>query len=342
MLGNAFPAMLMRIFDVLLHRCRTGNGSGLPGAGRNNTVSDGQSGMFQARMAQRAGEVERALRHYLASHPRDGEIARPDRLMAAMRHGVLNGGKRLRPFLVMESAAMFGAGEEAALAAAAALECIHCYSLIHDDLPAMDDDDLRRGQPTVHRAFDEATAILAGDALLTMAFDIVASSGGDTADNIRIRLVSELARAAGCGGMAGGQMLDLAAPGGGYGEEGVIRMQAMKTGALIRFACRAGAIAASAGDDHVERLSVFGEAIGLAFQIADDLLDVTGDAGNLGKAAGKDAGAGKATLVALHGTGWAGEQLRGLIAQARDVLSPYGDSAGMLLDAAQFVANRNR
>ena len=206
-----------------------------------------------------------------------------------MRHGVLNGGKRLRPFLVLESAALFGHDGEEALRVAAALECVHCYSLIHDDLPAMDDDDLRRGQPTVHRAFDEATAILAGDSLLTLAFDIIADvpsvAPRDTTKALqrRLELVRGLARAAGLGGMAGGQALDLAAEKAAPDEAGIITLQAMKTGALFRYACEAGAIIADAAPADRERLAEFGSAIGLAFQLADDLLDLTADAGGDGQ-----------------------------------------------------------
>jgi farnesyl diphosphate synthase len=266
--------------------------------------------------------------------------------MAAMRHGVLNGGKRLRPFLVLESAAMFDAAPNAALAVAAALECVHCYSLIHDDLPAMDDDDLRRGQPTVHKAFDEATAILAGDGLLTLAFDLIASGPpGEPLDGLlsaetRLDLVLGLARAAGVGGMVGGQALDLQAERQLPDEAGIIRLQAMKTGALIRYACEAGAIIAGAPPADRERLAEFGSAIGLAFQLADDLLDVTANAETVGKATGKDQAAGKATLVALHGVDWARRQLSGLVEQAHSMLEPYGERAAVLKSAANFIAER--
>jgi farnesyl diphosphate synthase len=295
---------------------------------------------FETARAARAAAVERLLERLLDPRPRDGEIERPRRLMDAMRHGVLNGGKRLRPFLVIESAALFDVPETTALRVAAALECIHCYSLIHDDLPAMDDDDLRRGKPTVHRAFDEATAILAGDALLTFAFDIVAGEDTALAPPIRLDLVSRLARAAGAGGMVGGQMLDLAAETSAPDEAGILTLQAMKTGALIRFACEAGPVMADAGSADRERLSEFGAAIGLAFQIADDLLDLTASAEAMGKATGKDAGAGKATLVGLHGEAWARHQLSGLVEQAGDLLSPFGEKAEMLRAAARFIAAR--
>ncbi|AZO65778.1 polyprenyl synthetase family protein [Mesorhizobium mediterraneum] len=296
---------------------------------------------FEAALLARAGPIEALLRRLLDDRPLSGEIARPQRLMAAMRHGVLNGGKRLRPFLVMESAALFSADSEAALRVAAALECVHCYSLIHDDLPAMDDDDLRRGQPTVHKAFDEATAILAGDALLALAFDIIADEAMMLPAERRVALVLALARAAGAGGMVGGQMLDLEAERIGPDEAGIIRLQAMKTGALIRFACEAGAIIAGAPPVDRERLAEFGSAIGLAFQLADDLLDLTADAHQMGKATGKDAAAGKATLVALHGANWAQDQLQGLVDQAHALLDPYGEAAVLLKQAATFVATRN-
>ncbi|OBQ69727.1 polyprenyl synthetase family protein [Mesorhizobium erdmanii] len=296
---------------------------------------------FEMALIRRAAAVEVLLRRLLDDRPLSGEIARPDRLMAAMRHGVLNGGKRLRPFLVMESAALFSADGEAALRVAAALECVHCYSLIHDDLPAMDDDDLRRGQPTVHKAFDEATAILAGDALLTLAFDITAGEATVLPAERRAALVLALARAAGAGGMVGGQKLDLEAEQTPPDEAGIIRLQAMKTGALIRFACEAGAIIAGAPADERERLAEFGSAIGLAFQLADDLLDLTADASQMGKATGKDAAAGKGTLVALHGANWARSQLNGLVGQAHALLEPFGDKAALLKQAATFVATRN-
>ncbi|NKB79314.1 polyprenyl synthetase family protein [Brucella daejeonensis] len=295
---------------------------------------------FTDALNARAEQVEALLTELLAQRLRTGEIARPERLLAAMRHGVLNGGKRLRPFLVIESAALFGRNGDAVLRVAAALECIHCYSLVHDDLPAMDDDDLRRGQPTVHKAFDEAAAILAGDSLLTYAFDIVASDETDLDASIRVQLVSALARASGLGGMAGGQALDLMAATSKPDEAGIITLQAMKTGALIRFACEAGAIIAGASREDRERMAEFGSAIGLAFQLADDLLDVTADAQTMGKATGKDANAGKATLVSLHGIDWTRKQLAGLVAQAESLLSPFGQDAEILKQAARFIAER--
>ena len=295
---------------------------------------------FEERLTARAVAVETALDAILSPHGQEGEIIRPERLVNAMRHGVLNGGKRLRPFLVMESAALFEGDEEAAMRVAAALECVHCYSLIHDDLPAMDDDDLRRGQPTVHRAYDEAHAILAGDSLLTLAFDMIADPVTELAAATKVELIRMLARASGIGGMAGGQALDLQAETVKPDEAGIITLQAMKTGALIRFACEAGAVAAGASPQDRERLAEFGSAIGLAFQIADDLLDMTADAKKMGKRTGKDASRGKGTLPSLHGVEWAQKQLKGLVAQAEELLGLYGERAAILKDAARFVAFR--
>lgn len=295
---------------------------------------------FEIRLRDHAQGVEAILNHLLSTQILDDEIIRPKRLLDAIRHGVLNGGKRLRPFLVLECAALFGADDYAALRVATALECVHCYSLIHDDLPAMDDDDLRRGQPTVHRAFDEAHAILAGDSLLTLAFDIIADPQTELNAEVRIELVRMLARASGLGGMAGGQALDLAAETVKPDEAGIIRLQAMKTGALLRFACEAGAVVGGATTQERQALAEFGSAIGLAFQIADDLLDLTADAKRMGKATGKDAARGKGTLVSLHGEAWARRQLDVLIAQAEELLESFGEKAAVLIEAAKFVAKR--
>src|SRR6185437_11712461 len=284
---------------------------------------------FNARLAETAAATEALLGRLLADAPLPSEIARPARLLAAMRHAMLGGGKRLRPFLLAESAALFGAAREGALLAGCALECVHGYSLVHDDLPAMDNDDLRRGRPTVHKAFDEATAILAGDALLTLAFDVMARTEVHADARVRAALVLELARAAGLGGMAGGQMLDLAAEGRFekkriLGKNEIATLQAMKTGALILFACRAGAILGQADAGTQASVARYGTAIGQAFQIADDLLDVEGDAKTLGKAAGKDAAAGKATLVAGLGVDGARARLNELIAEANEALASFG------------------
>ncbi|WP_340159129.1 polyprenyl synthetase family protein [uncultured Hoeflea sp.] len=297
---------------------------------------------FAARLEATGRDVAALLETLLSGTVVEGEIARPDGLMAAMRHGVLNGGKRLRPFLVIETARLLGAPETSARRVAAALECIHCYSLIHDDLPAMDDDDLRRGQPTVHVAFDEATAILAGDALLTLAFDILSAPETDLPAEARLKLVNQLARASGVGGMVGGQSLDLNAERVTPDEAGIVELQAMKTGALLRYACAAGAIAAGADEQVLSRMTRFGEIIGLAFQLADDLLDVTSDAATLGKAAGKDAERGKATWVSLHGVAAARERLDQLVEEASLLLEPFGSEAEILRQAAGFIASRER
>lgn len=296
--------------------------------------------MFEQRLFDIATRIQALLTDLLQPSVRQDEIARPEQLLAAMRHAVLNGGKRLRPFLVVESARLFGGHDEAALRVGAALECLHCYSLVHDDLPAMDDDDLRRGQPTVHIAFDEATAILAGDSLLTFAFDIIAAPETELADSAKTALVLALSRAAGMGGMAGGQALDLAAEKQAPDEQGIVTLQAMKTGALLRFACEAGPVIAGASIEDRERLRAFGALIGRAFQLADDLLDLTADAKTMGKATGKDAGRGKGTLVALKGQGWAETELDRLVDEAVALLAPYGDRAETLINAARFVANR--
>jgi farnesyl diphosphate synthase len=300
---------------------------------------------FPNQLASIAAEIEAVLKQLLDDRPLEGEISRPGRLAAAMRHAALDGGKRLRPFLLVETASIFDAPRRGALMAGAALELVHCYSLVHDDLPAMDDDDLRRGRPTVHRAFDEATAILVGDSLLTLAFDVMARSQVHDDPAVRIALVFELARASGLGGMAGGQMLDLAAEGRfeakrTLGENEIATLQAMKTGALIRFACRAGAILGQAENKALASVDRYGIALGQAFQIADDLLDVEGDAKTLGKAAGKDAAAGKATLVAALGVDGARARLRELVTAADDAVAPFGAKADTLRAAARFVAER--
>jgi geranylgeranyl pyrophosphate synthase len=397
-------------------------------AGFVMSVNDGGI-EFVARLTEIAASTEELLDRLLAGAPIAGERARPRRLVESMRYATLGGGKRFRPFLVVESAALFAVPRERSLMAAAALECVHCYSLVHDDLPAMDNDDLRRGRPTAHKAFDEATAILAGDSLLTFAFDILSRTETHPDPAIRIALVQALARASGLGGMAGGQMLDLAAEGRfaeappdkdlpdapdvtlpllglwdaavremiknaekcGYvthqqinavlpsedvtsdrieavfailsqmginvvesgaeeatkeakwtrlGLAEVEELQAMKTGALLRFGCLAGAILGSAQDGQRHALDRFGAIIGEAFQIADDILDVEGDPQTVGKATGKDAGAHKATAVAVLGVERAKQKLFGLVAEAEATLAPFGPRAAMLKAAARFVAER--
>lgn len=293
---------------------------------------------FNQRLNRCASLIDERLEAWLTKSQRHEFV--PDRLGEAMRHAVLGGGKRLRPFLVLETARICGLADQAALNAAAALECVHCYSLVHDDLPAMDDDDMRRGRPTVHKAFDEATAILAGDALLTLAFEIVTDPATHPDAAVRSELALKLARGSGRAGMAGGQMLDLLAPGQELGEAEILRLQSMKTGRLIHFACEAGAILAGAGEVQRRALTDYGEALGLAFQLADDLLDVEGDMALVGKALAKDQEAGKATLVSLIGVDAARKRLCEMEARAIDALAPFGAAAGTLAAAAHFVSNR--
>lgn len=310
---------------------------------------------FEARLTAMAETVEAMLGSLLGAEPLPGEIARPMRLVEAMRYGALGGGKRLRPFLLIESARLFGLEGEGVLRAATALEMVHCYSLVHDDLPAMDDDDLRRGRPTLHRATDEATAILAGDGLLTFAFDVLADEATHADPLRRAALVLGLARAAGLGGMAGGQMLDLEAEGRyeagdagssagrtPLGENEIRRLQAMKTGALLAFATEAGAILAGAAAEDRHTLGAYGKALGATFQIADDILDVEATAEAMGKATGKDAGRGKATLVDLLGLDEAKAERDRLAHAAIMALAGFGPEADVLREAAAFAAERTR
>jgi farnesyl diphosphate synthase len=303
---------------------------------------------FPSHLDATARDTEDLLDRLLSATPADGEISRPARLIKAMRYSSLGGGKRFRPFLVVATAALFAVPRQHALMAGAALECVHCYSLVHDDLPAMDNDDLRRGQPTAHKAFDEATAILAGDGLLTFAFDILSRPQTHPDPAVRIELVGALARAAGLGGMVGGQMLDLAAEGRfadlgpqRLGESEVRTLQGMKTGALLRFACEAGGMLGSATPVQRKALERFGSAVGQAFQIADDLLDLEGDPALVGKQTGKDAVAGKATMVDLLGAAGARTRLKELVAQAEQALAPFGPGAAVLVEGAKFVAERH-
>jgi farnesyl diphosphate synthase len=303
---------------------------------------------FQDRLNQVAKDTEALLGRLLGPTPSGAEIARPARLLESMRYASLGAGKRFRPFLVVESASLFGVDRHHALMVGAALECVHCYSLVHDDLPAMDNDDLRRGQPTVHKAFDDATAILAGDGLLTFAFDLLARTDTHPDATVRIELVQALAQAAGLGGMVGGQMLDLAAEGrfdGGSAqqlqERDVLTLQAMKTGALLKFACCGGAILGQATAAQRAALDRYGAAVGQAFQIADDLLDVEGDPALVGKQTGKDAVAGKATIVGILGVDGAKARLRVIVKDAEAALAPFGKAADILIAGAKFVADRN-
>ena len=301
---------------------------------------------FQSRLVTVADSIEATLDELLSPQTRAGEVIRPARLLEAMRYSTLGGGKRLRPFLVVETARLLGVEGAGPLRAGAALEMIHCYSLVHDDLPAMDDDDLRRGRPTAHKAFDEATAILSGDALLTYAFDVMADVETHPDPQVRAALVLALARASGLGGMAGGQALDLEAerkteP---HTTEFVLLMQSMKTGALLLNAVEAGAILGGASATEREALLRYGRALGAAFQVADDILDAESDTETLGKAAGKDAGRNKATLVAALGLDAAKARRDALAAEAQAALSAtgLGDRTAILAEAARFtVARKN-
>ena len=290
---------------------------------------------FEEALAACASETEALLEQLL---PVTATPAR--RVVEAMRYAALGQGKRLRPFLVVQSAALFDVPRAQALRVGAALECVHCYSLVHDDLPAMDDDELRRGQPTTHRAFDEATAILAGDALLTFAFEILSDAATHDTEAVRLSLVSGLAKASGMAGMVGGQMLDIEAETHVTSELSAISLiQGMKTGALFRFACEAGAI--MAGEDSGP-LRQYADNIGLAFQIADDILDVESTPGALGKATQKDRVMGKATFVDLLGLEEAKARAQTLTDEAIAVLAPYGERAAMLAEAAHFIVARSK
>lgn len=262
------------------------------------------------------------------------------RVVEAMRYASLAGGKRVRPFLVTQSAALFGVDTTSALRAAAAVEMVHCYSLVHDDLPAMDDDDLRRGQPTCHIKFDEATAILAGDALLTKAFEVLAAPETHSDARVRADLVLALAKAAGDHGMVGGQMMDLWAEKNHLDMAQITRLQRMKTGDLIAVSAESGAILGKASDEARTALHAYAHDIGLAFQIADDLLDVEGDAALVGKATGKDADANKATFVSLLGVDKARQQADMLSEQAAAHLEIFGEKADLLKQLARFIVER--
>lgn len=292
---------------------------------------------FEQRLTEVADKVTVALDQLIP--PASGPEAN---LMRAMRHAALANGKRMRPFFVMETGAMFGASEKSLLRTAAALECVHCYSLVHDDLPSMDNDDFRRGQPTVHKAFDEATAILAGDALLTLAFKILASSETHDDPAVRVQLIERLADAAGAKGMVGGQMIDMLEEESPRDLHTITRMQRLKTGALISYALEAGAILGQAREAERNALAGFANDLGLAYQIADDILDAEGDEAVVGKAVSKDKDAGKANFVTLLGVDGARQRVRLLAAQAKEHLAIFRDKAHILLHSVDYVLNRPR
>jgi farnesyl diphosphate synthase len=286
-------------------------------------------------LARIAAEVEAALQDLLP--PVEGAEAR---LIEAMRYASLNGGKRLRAFLAMQTAALFGVDRRCAARVGAAIEMVHAYSLVHDDLPAMDDDDLRRGKPSCHRAFDEATAILAGDALQTRAFEVLAEPDTHSNPEARCELVAALALAAGARGMVGGQMIDMVSEGQALNAEQITRLHALKTGRLIQVSAEAGAILGRAPAAQRHLLAAYGRDLGAAFQIADDLLDATGTTEETGKTAGKDEAAGKATLVSVLGVERARAQAEALADQAARHLESFGAKAGLLRDLAGYVVSR--
>ena len=291
-------------------------------------------------------ELERELSETEAAvnQTLDRLLPRPEgiegRVAEAMRYATLAGGKRLRPFLVVASARLFDVPDPAALRCGAAVEMVHTYSLVHDDLPAMDDDDVRRGQPTCHVKFDDATAILAGDALLTLAFEALSAPATHPDPAVRCELMRGLAVAGGPAGMVGGQMIDLLAEKQELDIDGVTHLQSLKTGALIAFSCEAGAILGRAAPEARAAIAAYGRDLGLAFQIADDLLDVEGEQAETGKAVGKDAAAGKATIVGLLGGPRARERARTLADQAIARLEPFAPRADLLRQAANFVIDR--
>ncbi len=263
-----------------------------------------------------------------------------DQLYAAMRHGVLGGGKRLRPFLAIHSANLFNVDTNRSRRVAAAIEFVHCYSLIHDDLPAMDDAALRRGQPTVHKQYDEATAILAGDTLLTLAFEILAHNETHEDPRVRCELITALAQAAGGHGMAGGQMLDLIGENEEFDLGTISRMQRMKTGKLMAFACESGAILGKADEPHKRALRNYAFDLGLAFQVTDDILDVEADPQDTGKDTGKDIDAGKATFVSAMGKDAARERAEMIVQQSTAHLKIFEGRAQVLKDLAEYVLAR--
>jgi farnesyl diphosphate synthase len=302
-------------------------------------VEGGASGtaLVAHRSAAVAADVDRMF---------DALLAVPDdpraRLYQAMRHGAIGGGKRLRPLLVQAASDLFNISRESALRVGVAVECIHVYSLVHDDLPAMDDDDMRRGKPTIHKVFDEATAILAGDCLHDLAFEVLADEDTHPDPFVRVELVKALAIASGTSGMAGGQMMDLEAEKASFDLATVTRLQQLKTGALIAFCVDAAAIMARIPTEARTSLHGYARDIGLAFQIADDLLDVEGNVALAGKALGKDAAAGKETFVSLLGIDRAREQGRMLVHQAKAHLKGFGGEADLLRAIADYIVERDR
>jgi farnesyl diphosphate synthase len=301
-----------------------------------SVIKDPAKRALQA-MTASAEAVERMLNRLLP------KVAGPEAGLAeAMRYATLGGGKRLRPFLVIASADLFGVARDCSLRVGSAVECIHAYSLIHDDLPCMDDDDMRRGKPSTHKQFDEATAVLAGDALLTLAFEILSDEKVHPDPHVRCELIQSLAKAIGAHGMVGGQMIDLTSENEALDIMAITRLQQMKTGALISFSAEAGAILGRAPVTSRNALRGYAHDMGLAFQIADDLLDVEGTPEMLGKTPGKDAKAGKATLVSALGIERARMQAQMLTQQSMRHLDHFGDKSALLREVALFAVNRDK
>jgi farnesyl diphosphate synthase len=297
------------------------------------SIKTGRS--LQDAMAETGRLVNMAIDEMLPSvNGDDGKLVR------SMRYACLGGGKRLRPLLVLQTSSLFGVAQSCAVRVAAAIEFIHCYSLVHDDLPAMDDSDLRRGRPTVHKEFDEATAILAGDALLTLGFEVLADPATHEDPNVRCQLVAALASSAGMAGMVGGQMLDLLGENKSLDAAGVARLQRLKTGELISFSCEAGAILGKAAPPQRLALKAYAHDLGIAFQMADDILDATGSEDDTGKSVGQDAAAGKSTFVSILGLDQAREQAAMLAQQAAEHLDIFGERADTLRELAQYVVER--
>jgi farnesyl diphosphate synthase len=308
----------------------------MTGVAPARTCDPAQLQALRRRLEQTVDDVNRTLDEIL---PRPSGLYA--RVVEAMRYAVFAGGKRLRPFLTLATAALFDVPEKRALRVGAGIEALHTYSLIHDDLPCMDDDDLRRGRPTAHRQFDEATAVLAGDALLTFSFSVLAGPRTHPSSSVRCELVAGLAEAAGSAGMIGGQMIDILAAERTYSESEIILMQALKTGALFEFSCEAGAILAEASDQDRRRLRRFARDLGLAFQITDDLIDVVGVEEQAGKAVGKDLRQGKATLVSGYGVDKARAEAARLANEAAETLSPYGSAAAHLQALPFLILDRS-
>lgn len=302
---------------------------------RPDAASDARFAVIAASLTKAAAEVDAALEALLP--PAGGMHGR---VCEAMRYAVFAGGKRLRPFLTLACSDLFDVPRSRSLRAGGSIEALHTYSLVHDDLPCMDDDDLRRGRPTTHRKFDEATAVLAGDGLLTLAFGILADPATHPSGEVRARMVARLAEAAGAEGMIGGQMIDMQAPENAHGEAEIKLLQRLKTGALFEFSCEAGAILGEAGEDDRRRLRDFAGDLGLAFQIADDLIDAVGSEAMAGKAVGKDAEQGKATLVSLYGVDAARAEASRLTERASQTLAVYGPRADDLRALPAFLLDR--